>query len=74
MQEITLWSSTNLSTPDRKVLAGSDSTMTEMTGCTYLSLPKPSPEVVDENEKIIVPIIALTAFFLSWVSNRFCET
>jgi len=36
MQEIALWPSTNLSICDISVLAGSESTITEIAGYTYL--------------------------------------
>ena len=66
MREIALWPSTNLSIPPILVLAGSESTITEITGYKYFSLPKPSREVKYDSEQNSVPDLILCLISFLW--------
>jgi len=56
MREIALGPSTNLLIPDILVLAGSESTITEITGYKYFSLINPSREFKYKSKWKIVPL------------------
>jgi len=56
MQEIALWPSTNVSMIYVVVLAGSQSTFTEITEYIYFSPLKPSRELKYKSEWILVPL------------------